>query len=77
MRYYILFISSALDPEDTWMEAAHAWLFVVKLVGLRGCSFSFKNLSLIVLPDDTLKAYHASIRVVPAPDGILVSLFTC
>ena len=26
----ILFISSALTPEDTWIEAAHAWVFVVK-----------------------------------------------
>ena len=31
----IWFIYSALYPEDTWMEAAHAWLFVVKLGGLR------------------------------------------
>ena len=27
----ILFIYSALALEDTWMEAAHAWLFVVNL----------------------------------------------
>ena len=26
----ILFIYPALDPEDTWMEAAHSWIFVVK-----------------------------------------------
>ena len=32
----ILFIYSALDPEDTWMEAAHAWIFFVKLGGMRG-----------------------------------------
>ena len=25
---YIIFIFSALAPEDTWMEEAHAWLFV-------------------------------------------------
>ena len=32
----ILFISSDLSPEYTCMGAAHAWVFVVKLVGLRG-----------------------------------------
>ena len=26
----ILLISSALELEDTWMESAHAWVFVVK-----------------------------------------------
>ena len=31
----ILFIYSILAPEYTWMEAAHAWVFVVKLGGLR------------------------------------------
>ena len=43
----ILFISSALDSEDTWMETAHAWVFVVKLGGLRGVAFSLKT-----VPDD-------------------------
>ena len=32
----ILFIYSTLDPEDTWMKPTHAWLFVVKLGGMRG-----------------------------------------
>ena len=58
----VLFIYSALDPEDTWMEAAHAWVFVVKLGGLRGGSFVFKNLSLMVLPADILKASHDSTK---------------
>ena len=31
----ILLIYSALDTEDTWTEAAHAWVFVVKSGGLR------------------------------------------
>ena len=56
----ILFISSALAPEYTWMEAAHAWVFVVKLGGLRGGSFVFSKLSLMILPAGILKASHAS-----------------
>ena len=44
------------------MEAAHAWLFVVNLVGLRGDSFVLENLSLMMFPDDTLKASHASTK---------------
>ena len=39
----ILFISSALDPEDTWMEAAHDWIFVVKSGGLRGGQLCFRK----------------------------------
>ena len=31
-----LFIYSSLNPEDIWMEEAHAWVFVVKLGGMRG-----------------------------------------
>ena len=38
----ILFISSALDSEYTCMEAAHAWVFVVKLIGLRGSDLFLK-----------------------------------
>ena len=29
----ILFIYSALDPEDTYMEASYAWVFVVNSEG--------------------------------------------
>ena len=36
MRCGISLISSALDPEDTCMEAEHARVFVVKSGGLRG-----------------------------------------
>ena len=32
----ILLIYSDMDSEDTCMEAAHAWVFVVKSLGLRG-----------------------------------------
>ena len=44
------------------MEAAHAWVFVVKLVELRGGSIVFAKLSLMVFPDDILKASHASTK---------------
>ena len=30
VRRYILLIYSDLSREDTWMEAAHTWVFVVK-----------------------------------------------
>ena len=58
----ILFISSYLAQEDTFMEAAHAWVFVVKLGGLRGGSFFFAKLSLMMLSADILKASHASTK---------------
>ena len=35
----VSFIYSSLAPEDTWMEAAHAWVFFVELRGLRGGIF--------------------------------------
>ena len=44
----ILFIYLALDPEDIWMDSAHAWVFVVKLGGPRGSIFIFENLSLMM-----------------------------
>ena len=59
---YILFIYSALDPEDNWMEAAHVWVCVVKLVGVRGDRFVFTNLSLMMVLTYTLKAYHTSTK---------------
>ena len=42
-------ISLALGTEENWMEAAYAWSFVVKLVGLRGGRFVFTKLSLMIL----------------------------
>ena len=32
----ILLISLTLYPEDTWLEAAHVWVFVLKSEGLKG-----------------------------------------
>ena len=42
------------------MEAAHAWIFVVKSGGLRWSGFVFDNMSLIMLIADILKASHES-----------------
>ena len=56
----ILLIYSDLAPEYTWVEAAHAWVFVVNSGGMRGGRIFSSNLSLMMLPADTLKAYHAS-----------------
>ena len=53
----IKLIYSTLSPEDTWMEATHTWVLVLKSGGLRGGSFVFNNMSLMMLPEDTLKAY--------------------
>ena len=55
---YIFFISSALYPEDNWMEAENYWVFFVKLIGIRGGRFFFSNMSLMMLPADNLKASH-------------------
>ena len=55
----ILLISSALYPEDNFMEAAHAWVFVVNSGGVRGGIFVSTNVSLMMFPSDTLKASHA------------------
>ena len=44
------------------MEAAYAWIFIVELGGLRGGGFVFSNMYLMMLPADTLKAYHASTK---------------
>ena len=62
MRRGILFISSALDPENTYMESAHSWVFVVKSGGVRRISFVLKNLYLVMLMADTLKASHDSTK---------------
>ena len=58
----ILLIYSALDTEYTWMEAAYAWVFVVKSGGLRGGGFVSTNLSLMMLPADTFKASNYSTK---------------
>ena len=63
MRYDILYIYSALDPEYTWTEVAHAWVFVVKSIGIRGSSLVFTNLSLMNFTADTLKVSHAPTKM--------------
>ena len=55
----VSFIYLLLVPGETWTEAEHAWVFVVKLVVLRVGRFVFKNLSLMMFPSDTLKVSHA------------------
>ena len=44
------------------MEASHALVFVIKLGGLKGGSFVFENMSLIMLLDEILKESHASTK---------------
>ena len=44
------------------IETAHYWVFVVNLVGMRGGSFVFAKLSLMMFPDEILKASHASTK---------------
>ena len=63
VRHDTSLISSALDLEDTWMEAVHAWVSVVKSGGLRGGSFFFAKLSLVHFPTDILKAPHAPTKM--------------
>ena len=59
----ILLISSSFYSEYTWAEASNPRAFVVKLGGLRGGSFVFKKNSLMMVPDETLKASHASTKM--------------
>ena len=56
VRHDILLIYSALYPEDNWVEAAHAWVFVVKFRGMREGSFVSTKIYLVTFPADTLKA---------------------
>ena len=44
----ILLLSSALSPEETWMEATHVCMLVGKLVVLMGVRFVYTNMSLMV-----------------------------
>ena len=48
--------------EDVWMENTHACVFVIMLWGLRGSIRVLSNLSLMMFPADTVKAYHVSTR---------------
>ena len=63
VRRDILLIYSSLDPEDTWIHSSHAWVSVVKLEGMRGDRFVLTKLYLIVFPDYSLKAFHASTKM--------------
>ena len=56
-------ISSDFSPEETCMESAHAWVLVVMLGELRGSSFVFTNISLLMFTVDTLKLSHASTNI--------------
>ena len=58
----ILFIYSSLDSEDTWMEAPHAWMFVVKSGGMREISFVFVKLYIMMLTADILKTSNSSTK---------------
>ena len=60
--YDMLFISSALYPGDTCMEASHAWVFFVKLGGIMRGDFFFANRSMMMMPADILKAFYASTK---------------
>ena len=59
----ISLVSSELDPKGTLAEAAHAWVFVIKLGGLRKNSFVFTNISLMMLLAYTSKVSHASTKM--------------
>ena len=45
------------------MEAEHDYVFVVNSGGLRGGSFIFAQLSLMIFLTDTLKSSHASAKM--------------
>ena len=48
--------------ECFWKEDTHACVFVIVLGGLRGSRQVLAKMSLMILPDDTVKAYHVSTR---------------
>ena len=48
--------------QDVWTEATHASVFVIMLGVLRGSRQVLAKLSLMMLPDDTVKAPHVSTR---------------
>ena len=62
VQYFIILMSSALYPEDTCKEAQYSWVFVVKLLRLRGSIYFFAKLPPMMLPADILKASHASTK---------------
>ena len=54
----ILFIYLDLYPEDTCIEASHAWVFFVELGGLRGDRIFLEKVYLVIFPSDILKSSH-------------------
>ena len=58
----VLLIYSALAPEDTWMDAAHAWVFVVKSGGMRDIIIVSAKIYLLMPSADTLKASYVSTK---------------
>ena len=63
MRCGILLIYLDFETEDTWTEAAHDWVFMVSLRGMRGGSVVSTKLYLMTLTADTLKEFHASTMI--------------
>ena len=53
---------SLMPFEDVFIEATHACVFFIVLVGLRGSRLVLAKLSLIILSADTMKASHVSTR---------------
>ena len=53
---------SLVPFEDFWMEAKHAYVFVIMLGVMRGGRRVLAKLYQMVLRDDTMKAYHVSTR---------------
>ena len=56
-------MSSSLVPEETWIEENYAWVLVEKLLGLRVSISVFFKLSLMMFPEETLKASNASTKI--------------
>ena len=48
--------------EDVWMEAPHACVFVLVLVGLRGGRRVLSKMSPMMFPADTVKDSHVLTR---------------
>ena len=53
---------SLMPFEDFFMEAKHACVFVIMLGGMRGGRCVLAKLSLMMLPDDTLKSSHLRLK---------------
>ena len=56
----VVLMSSALDTQETCTEEIHSLVLVKKLGGLKGVSFNFKEMSMMMFPAYTLKSSHDS-----------------